>query len=51
MSPCPGTVACNLIRDTTKGPMCGGMLGEFGKTIESAASPKPGEKSNLKGGG
>ena len=49
--PCPGTVACNLIRDTTNGPMCGGMLGEFGKTIESAASPKPGEKSNLKGGG
>ena len=40
-------VACNLIRDTTKGPMCGGMLGEFGKTIEIPASPKPGEKSNL----
>ena len=50
VSPCPGTIACNLIRDTTKGPMCGGMLGEFGKTIDTAASPNPGEKSNLKGG-
>ena len=44
VNPCPGTVACNLIRDTTKGPMCGGMLEEFGKRIDEGVLMK--EHSN-----
>ena len=37
--PCPGEIACNLIVDSTGGPMCGSYPGQWG-SVEGAEEGK-----------